>query len=160
MMAWAYSQASCRIPLTASYQDTDLPDRKSAGTDSGQSGPGKGGGSPGDGGETTELTGKDLLYSRVHDIVRLAPTTNGELAEAWDMIDDREAWDHLRTDLREYFERDDEKMIQPTSKALDMASSEGEGDCVECGAVIEVGDNEKAGEAVASHYKRYHGLGD
>lgn len=50
----------------------------------------------------TELD--ETTYSRVADIVRLAPTSNGELAEKWDMIDGREAWTYLTMELPGYFE--------------------------------------------------------
>ncbi|MDB2276723.1 DUF5797 family protein, partial [Halorubrum ezzemoulense] len=65
--------------------------------------------------------------NRVEDLIRLAPTTNGELAEAWDLIDGREAWKYLSEDLSEYFKRNENKKIVPTETArvlIESSSSE------------------------------------
>ncbi|MFD1633729.1 DUF5797 family protein [Haloplanus ruber] len=63
------------------------------------------------------------VYSRVQDIVRLAPTTNSELAEAWDMDKGRDAWKYLSDELMDYFERDSNQKIQPTAKAQELVSA-------------------------------------
>ncbi len=62
-------------------------------------------------------------YNRIRDIVRQAPTTNGELAEVWGLIDGREAWEYLSMDIPEYFERDENQKIQPTEKARDIVNN-------------------------------------
>jgi RNA polymerase-binding transcription factor DksA len=62
----------------------------------------------------------ETAYSRIEDLVRQAPTTNGELAEAWGLVDGREAWNYLTMEIPEYFERDGNQKIQPTEKARDV----------------------------------------
>jgi hypothetical protein len=62
-------------------------------------------------------------YSRVADLVRLAPTSNGELADTWGMIDGREAWSYLNMELQDYFERDSDQKIQPTATARELIES-------------------------------------
>jgi superfamily I DNA and/or RNA helicase len=62
----------------------------------------------------------ETAYNRIKDIVRQAPTTNGELAEVWGLLDGREAWEYLATEIPEYFERDNNQKIQPTEKARDI----------------------------------------
>ncbi|ELZ88478.1 AAA ATPase [Haloferax elongans ATCC BAA-1513] len=73
------------------------------------------------GGDSPQPTSADAqLRSRVNDIIRLAPTSNGELADAWGLQNGKEAWQHLNTDLTEYFERDANNKIQPTPKAREL----------------------------------------
>lgn len=64
----------------------------------------------------------ETAYNRVKDVVREAPTTNGELAEAWGLIDGREAWEYLLMEIPEYFERNENQKIQPTEKARDIVN--------------------------------------
>jgi len=62
------------------------------------------------------------VYKRVEDLVLLAPTTNGELADTWDMVDGREASNYLTMELSDYYERNEDKKLQPTSKAKELVS--------------------------------------
>jgi len=67
-------------------------------------------------------TGDPQLRSRVNDIVQLAPTSNGELADAWGLQTGKEAWQHLNAELDDYYERDTNNKVQPTNKAHDLVS--------------------------------------
>jgi len=62
-------------------------------------------------------TGDPQLRSRVNDIVQLAPTSNGELADAWGLQTGKEAWQYLTSELEDYYERNADQRIQPTEKA-------------------------------------------
>lgn len=62
----------------------------------------------------------ETAYNRIMDLVRQAPTTNGELAKTWGLVDGRAAWSYLTMDIPEYFERDENQKIQPTEKARDI----------------------------------------
>jgi molybdopterin-guanine dinucleotide biosynthesis protein len=66
------------------------------------------------------------VHSRVQDIIRLAPTTNSELAEAWSMDEGRDAWKYLSDELADYFERDSNQKIQPTAEARELVSAMGD----------------------------------
>lgn len=66
--------------------------------------------------------GDSEIHSRVKDIVKLAPTSNGELANEWGLQTGKEAWQYLNTELDQYYERDDNSKIQPTGKARELAS--------------------------------------
>ena len=59
----------------------------------------------------------ETAYERVRDIVQLAPVNNAKLADTWDMIDGREAWNYIQTELTPYAERDADRQIQPTEQA-------------------------------------------
>jgi hypothetical protein len=69
----------------------------------------------------TELDKQE--YRRIEDLIRQSPTTNGELADTWDMIDGREAWNYLSTELTDYFERNSDQKIQPTEAARELVNS-------------------------------------
>ena len=62
------------------------------------------------------------LRARVSDLVRLAPTSNGELADTWGLQTGKEAWQYLQSELSEYYERDTDHKIQPTSKAYELVA--------------------------------------
>jgi len=77
----------------------------------------------GSGGDLTRTAPSDpQLHSRVKDIVQLAPTSNGELADAWGLQTGKEAWQHLNAELDDYYERDTNNKVQPTNKAHDLVS--------------------------------------
>jgi len=63
------------------------------------------------------------VRSRVEDIVQLAPTSNGELADAWELSAGKDAWQYLSTELDEYYERDSNHKIRPTEKARDLITN-------------------------------------
>jgi ABC-type lipoprotein export system ATPase subunit len=65
----------------------------------------------------------ETAYNRVKDVVRQAPTTNGELAEVWGLLDGKEAWEYLLMEIPEYFERDENQKIQPTEKARNIINN-------------------------------------
>ena len=81
---------------------------------------GTGNGSSGD--PTRTAPSDPQLRSRVKDIVQLAPTSNGELADAWGLQTGKEAWQHLNAELDDYYERDTNNKVQPTNKAHDLVS--------------------------------------
>lgn len=60
---------------------------------------------------------------RVKTLVELAPTTNGELADAWGLIDGRAAHKYLTQEIPEYSERNGNQKIVPTSKAQEFINS-------------------------------------
>jgi Ca-activated chloride channel family protein len=49
--------------------------------------------------------------------VQLAPTSNGELADAWGLQTGKEAWQYLTSELEDYYKRNADQKIQPTEKA-------------------------------------------
>jgi len=55
--------------------------------------------------------------------VQLAPTSNGELADAWELSAGKDAWQYLSTELDEYYERDSNHKIRPTEKARDLITN-------------------------------------
>lgn len=63
------------------------------------------------------------VRSRVTDIVQLAPTSNGELADAWGVSTGKEAWQYLTSELDDYYERNAEHKIQSTQKAREFVST-------------------------------------
>ncbi|MFC7116717.1 DUF5797 family protein [Natronoarchaeum sp. GCM10025703] len=77
----------------------------------------------GSGDDPTRTTPGDPQFrSRVKDIVQLAPTSNGELADAWGLQTGKEAWQYLNSELDEYYERDTNSKVQPTAKAHKLVS--------------------------------------
>jgi len=63
------------------------------------------------------------VRSRVTDIVQLAPTSNGELADAWGFSTGKEAWQYLTSELDDYYERNANHKIQPTENAHALVST-------------------------------------
>jgi Ca-activated chloride channel family protein len=51
---------------------------------------------------------------RLQDIVELAPTSNGELADHWGYESGSDVYQYLSSELDEYYTRDAEKYIIPT----------------------------------------------
>jgi Ca-activated chloride channel family protein len=62
----------------------------------------------------------ESFRSRVTDIVQLAPTSNGELADAWGLSTGKEAWQYLTSELNDYYERNADHKIQLTQKAREL----------------------------------------
>jgi len=58
------------------------------------------------------LTDEEL--SRLADIVRLQPTKNGELQDAWGLDSGSEVHQYLENHLKEYYYRDDDSLIRST----------------------------------------------
>ncbi|WP_256403123.1 DUF5797 family protein [Halorubrum salinum] len=83
------------------------------------------------------LTDEEL--SRLADVVRLQPTKNGELQEAWELESGSEVHQYLENHLKEYYYRDDDSLIRSTVEANDLVDVEPgiEADAVAKGGVPE-----------------------
>ncbi|TKX78287.1 hypothetical protein EXE53_22020 [Halorubrum sp. SD626R] len=83
------------------------------------------------------LTDEEL--SRLADVVRLQPTKNGELQEAWELESGSEVHQYLENHLKEYYYRDDDSLIRSTAEANDLVDVEPgiEADAVAKGGVPE-----------------------
>ena len=81
----------------------------------------------------------DEERSRLADIVRLQPTKNGELQEAWGLESGSEVHQYLENHLKEYYYRDDDSLIRSTAEANDLVDVEPgiEADAVARGAAPE-----------------------
>ncbi|EMA62674.1 DUF5797 family protein [Halorubrum lipolyticum] len=81
----------------------------------------------------------DEERSRLADIVRLQPTKNGELQDAWGLESGSEVHQYLETHLKEYYYRDDDSLIRSTAEANDLVDVEPgiEADAVAKGAAPE-----------------------
>ena len=66
----------------------------------------------------------DEERSRLADIVRLQPTKNGELQEAWGLESGSEVHQYLENHLKEYYYRDDDSLIRSTVEANDLVDVE------------------------------------
>ncbi|MDZ5810095.1 DUF5797 family protein [Halorubrum sp. AD140] len=66
----------------------------------------------------------DEERSRLADIVRLQPTKNGELQEAWGLDSGSEVHQYLQNHLEEYYYRDDDSLIRSTAEANDLVDVE------------------------------------
>ncbi|TKX45741.1 MULTISPECIES: DUF5797 family protein [unclassified Halorubrum] len=62
----------------------------------------------------------DEERDRLADVVRLQPTKNGELQDAWEMESGSEVHGYLETHLKEYYYRDDDSLIRATAEANDL----------------------------------------
>jgi len=81
----------------------------------------------------------DEERSRLADIVRLQPTKNGELQDAWELESGSEVHQYLENHLKEYYYRDDDSLIRSTAEANDLVDVEPgiEADAVAKGAAPE-----------------------
>ena len=68
------------------------------------------------------LTDEEL--ERLADIVRLQPTKNAELEEAWGVDGGSEVHRYLENHLKEYYYRDDDSLIRATTEANDLVDVE------------------------------------
>jgi len=66
----------------------------------------------------------DEERSRLADIVRLQPTKNGELQDAWGLDGGSEVHQYLENHLKEYYYRDDDSLIRSTAEANDLVDVE------------------------------------
>jgi hypothetical protein len=66
----------------------------------------------------------DEERSRLADIVRLQPTKNGELQDAWELESGSEVHQYLESHLKEYYYRDDDSLIRSTAEANDLVDVE------------------------------------
>ncbi|MUW14620.1 hypothetical protein GJ633_08000 [Halorubrum sp. CBA1125] len=81
----------------------------------------------------------DEERSRLADVVRLQPTKNGELQEAWGLDGGSDVHRYLEDHLGEYYYRDDDSLIRATAEANDLVDVEPgiEADAVAKGGVPE-----------------------
>ncbi|WP_144920141.1 DUF5797 family protein [Halorubrum salsamenti] len=70
------------------------------------------------------MTLTDEERSRLADIVRLQPTKNGELQDAWGLEGGSEVHQYLENHLEEYYYRDDDSLIRSTAEANDLVDVE------------------------------------
>ncbi len=68
------------------------------------------------------LTEEEL--ERLSDVVRLQPTKNAELIEAWGVESGSEVHSYLETHLKDYYYRDDDSLIRATAEANDLVDVE------------------------------------
>ncbi|MGZ0745873.1 DUF5797 family protein [Haloparvum sp. AD34] len=61
---------------------------------------------------------------RLADVVRLQPTKNSELQDAWDMESGSEVHGYLQSHLKDYYFRDDNSLIRATAEAADLVDVE------------------------------------
>jgi len=66
----------------------------------------------------------DEERGRLADIVRLQPTKNGELQDAWGLESGSEVHQYLESHLKEYYYRDDDSLIRSTAEANDLVDVE------------------------------------
>ena len=62
----------------------------------------------------------DQALDRLSALVELAPTSNGELAEAWGLKTGAEVHTYLKSELEGYYQRDENRMLRPTEEALEV----------------------------------------
>jgi len=63
----------------------------------------------------------EQAVARLEDLVELAPTSNGELADAWGVQTGTEVHAYLESELEGYYHRDENRMLQPTEEGLELA---------------------------------------
>ncbi|MFA9517268.1 DUF5797 family protein [Halopenitus sp. H-Gu1] len=68
------------------------------------------------------LTEEEL--TRLADIVRLQPTKNSELQDAWGLDSGSEVHSYLESHLKEYYYRDDDSLIRATGEAAGLVDVE------------------------------------
>ncbi|MFC6614656.1 DUF5797 family protein [Halopenitus salinus] len=68
------------------------------------------------------LTDEEL--ARLADVVRLQPTKNAALQEAWDMESGSEVHGYLESHLKDHYYRDDDSLIRATPEAADLVDVE------------------------------------
>ncbi|GAA0507564.1 hypothetical protein SAMN04488066_101326 [Halorubrum aquaticum] len=68
------------------------------------------------------LTDEEL--DRLADVVRLQPTKNSELEDAWGVDGGSEVHRYLEDHLKEYYYRDDDSLIRTTAEANDLVDVE------------------------------------
>ncbi|PHQ39262.1 hypothetical protein DJ69_07120 [Halorubrum persicum] len=66
----------------------------------------------------------DEERSRLADVVRLQPTKNGELQDAWELDSGSEVHQYLENHLKEYYYRDDDSLIRSTAEANGLVDVE------------------------------------
>ena len=69
---------------------------------------------------TDDGTLSEEAVDRLADVVRLQPTKNKELQEAWGLESGSEVHQYLESELGEYYYRDDDSLIRATPEAADL----------------------------------------
>ncbi|MFC6875421.1 DUF5797 family protein [Halobellus marinus] len=65
----------------------------------------------------------DQALNRLSDLVELAPATNSDLADAWDVETGAEIHAYLESELDGYYRRDDNRMLRPTAEARQLVAT-------------------------------------
>ncbi|WP_311173751.1 DUF5797 family protein [Halobellus ordinarius] len=104
---------------------------------------------------TDDGTLSEEARERLADVVRLQPTKNKELQEAWGLESGSEVHSYLEGELKEYYYRDDNSLIRATADAADLVDVEpgvesGDGDDGGVPAVIRVPELESQVFAVVA----------
>jgi hypothetical protein len=104
---------------------------------------------------TDDGTLSEEARERLADVVRLQPTKNKELQEAWGLDSGSEVHSYLEGELKEYYYRDDNSLIRATADAADLVDVEpgvesGDGDDGGVPAVIRVPELESQVFAVVA----------
>jgi hypothetical protein len=86
------------------------------------------------------MTLTDRERERLADVVRLQPTSNGELGERWGMESGSEVHAYLEAHLADYYYRDDDSYVRATPEAATLVDAEPgvEGDEGEAPTVVRV----------------------
>lgn len=66
----------------------------------------------------------DEELDRLADVVRLQPTKNSELEEAWGLESGSAVHQYLESHLKEYYYRDENSLIRATEEAADLVDVE------------------------------------
>lgn len=64
----------------------------------------------------------EQAQDRLLDIVRCAPTKNGELEDLWGIATGSEVYQYLSSELNEYYTRNEQKLIVPTEEGEQLAA--------------------------------------
>jgi len=62
----------------------------------------------------------EAALDRLADVVRLQPTKNKELQDAWGLESGSEVHQYLESELGDYYYRDDDSLIRATPEAADL----------------------------------------
>ncbi|MFB6251000.1 MAG: DUF5797 family protein [Halobellus sp.] len=73
---------------------------------------------------TTDPALSEEEIARLADVVRLQPTKNKELQDAWGMESGSEVHQYLEGELSDYYYRDDNSLIRATPEAADLVDVE------------------------------------
>jgi Ca-activated chloride channel family protein len=65
----------------------------------------------------------EQALDRLSDLVELAPTTNSDLADAWDVKAGAEIHAYLESELDGYYRCDDNRMLRPAAEARQVVAT-------------------------------------
>ena len=72
--------------------------------------------------EQSPISLNQQAQDRLLDIVRCAPTKNGELEDIWGLTSGFEVHQYLSSELEEYYTRNKQKLIVPTEEGEQLAA--------------------------------------